>query len=277
MNIAFPAVVVVLLTLPGVLFNAAYRKGVFPRTPFRFDSVQNEILKGLAAASLIHVVGVVAVEFTGKEVDFSAVLALLAGWPPVGEDSIREYVSSVTGFPLSVFAYVIATSIAGAGLGISLHLLVRCNYYDLTNEWLRFDNEWYYLFSGERIAFEAASKEEAGRLMKEIEAVFVSVVVEQGDQPIIYWGVLSDYFFRGGELDRIELVYAERRRLCDDTPTRSREPGSDVPKGTSSSSTADKNAPSRNGRFYPIEGDYFVIRSQHIKTINVDYLQYEVE
>lgn len=47
MGLAFPALVVLLLLLPGVLLSYAYRRGFFRRTPVTLGPIRNEIGPGI--------------------------------------------------------------------------------------------------------------------------------------------------------------------------------------------------------------------------------------
>jgi hypothetical protein len=108
-------------------------------------------------------------------------------------------------------------------------------------------------------------------------------VVEQGEDSILYWGLLSYYFFdRTGTLDKIVLTDAQRRFL---TPESDREPDSSDNGETDSSDegesnpsgdmeTEDVDLPLSSDRYYSIRGEYFVIEYEGVKTLNVEY--YEV-
>jgi hypothetical protein len=79
-------------------------------------------------------------------------------------------------------------------------------------------------------------------------------VVHHSDADYVYKGVVTDFFYdREGHLDRVYLIVAARRKLADDR------------KGEAIGSAESE------ARYYPIEGDYLVLRYSEMSTINIDY------
>ncbi|TFW16640.1 hypothetical protein E4L96_15965 [Massilia arenosa] len=108
---------------------------------------------------------------------------------------------------------------------------------------------WYYLLTG--ADFKAGEKPDMVR---------VSAIVEVGKEPILYVGGLDDFFFAAdGQLDRIVLQQVVRRPLS-----------SDKPAAVSHCGNAEE---AESGRFYPIDGDYLVIRYSDVKTLNVQFIK----
>lgn len=261
MNIAFPALVVTLLVLPGILFRYAYRKGFFARSPSSLSTLQDEVASGILGALILNGVAVGLVSaFSRAAIGFEALLALLAGWPPVEAGRIGGYLDAVAGHASSILTYLLCVNGAGLLSGYLIHAGVRRYHLDLRYDFLRFNNEWYYTFSGEARVFDVKQEKRSVRsirkfLSTEIDFVFVSIVVSQEEGAVLYWGVLNDYFFdTAGRLDKIVLESAQRRSFADD---EEKQQGETLP-------PADK-------RFYKIRGSYLVIRQQNIRTLNVGY------
>ncbi|WP_457653826.1 hypothetical protein [Rhodocaloribacter sp.] len=146
------------------------------------------------------------------------------------------------------------------GLGYGAHWIVRKYRLDLRWDALRFDNDWYYLFTGESRAFDIPEKERTRERLRalfeeeQIVYVFIAAVVEQAGSAFLYWGILSDFFFDpAGKLDRIILQSAQRRSLARD---RKEE---------------DTRLPYESEVFYPIRGHYFVLPFANIRNLNVEY------
>ena len=87
----------------------------------------------------------------------------------------------------------------------------------------------------------------------------IGAVVCLGSSAYLYTGVLVEYFLDDqGQLNRLVLASAARRPLSDDQ---------------ASEGGADQGQPLVDEeRFYPIEGDYFVLRYSEVLTLNVRYL-----
>ena len=62
MNVALPALAVLLLILPGILITYTYRKGFSWRSPIRLGSLQNELGLGIVFALSLHAIGINAAQ-----------------------------------------------------------------------------------------------------------------------------------------------------------------------------------------------------------------------
>jgi hypothetical protein len=245
-NVAFSALLVFLLLLPGFLFRTYFKRAekvVLDIKPFG----QAAIDAFLAALVLDLVWYWGAALVTGYRVDFKALLTLVAGDKSANLDSAIAEVATDPWHPGIFFAslYVFAI-IAGFGLryAVTRWRLDRRGA-PLAN-FLRFDTPWYYLFTG----YDRATPP---------DGVAIGAVVCLGSTAYLYTGVLVEYFLDDqGQLNRLVLASAARRPLSDDQ---------------ASESGADRDQPLvYEERFYPIEGDYFVLRYSEVLTLNVRYL-----
>ncbi|MEX1026432.1 MAG: hypothetical protein WD049_00270 [Candidatus Paceibacterota bacterium] len=248
MNIAFPAVIILLLTLPGILFIYSYRRG-FWRTPVSLGPVQDELGKGIIAALIINVIVANGIEAVSDwTIDYQALAMVLSGWSGVDERAYSAHIEVLAGYPNQVVAYFMVVTLLGTVGGFALHKTVRWLKFDLMFDHFRFNNEWYYLFQGESRVFDVPQKQRTRStiielMSHEIGFVFISAAVEQAGATYLYWGVLSEYYFtKAGELDR--LVLREVQQVVD---------------------------PVDNEQFYPLRGDYLVLRYADIKNLNIDY------
>ena len=261
MDFAFPALVVFVLVLPGVLLSYAYRRGFFQRSPVSFNTLSSEVARSVLFALLLHTGALLVLGgLSGADVDYEAALLLLAGHAGPATAEGRAALQAVAHHPGPIAAYVLLTNLAGILLGYTLHAAVRHTRSDLRWDVLRFKNTWHYLFTGEALAFgipqRERSYEKIRRLLDEgVDLVFVSAVVEQAGEPFLYWGVLSDFYFDvAGRLDRIVLEEAQRRPLRADRAVGE-----------------DDVVPPLDARFYQIRGDYLVLPYAHIKNLNLEY------
>jgi hypothetical protein len=111
---------------------------------------------------------------------------------------------------------------------------------------VRFSNEWFYLLKAEITQFSETDNVEG----EHIGTILGAVVHHKEDY--LYTGIVIDYFFdKEGNLDRVILKEASRRLLCDDKTT---------PSGLASNP------------YYPIDGNYVVLRYSEMSTIGLRYL-----
>jgi len=270
MGLAFPALVVLLLLLPGVLLSYAYRRGFFRRTPVTLGPIRNEIGPGIVWALALHAI-------------FLPLLYWGFGWQPdlqffLGLADVADNAEAASPLErpavIQLFWYLVGTNAFALLAGWGVHGVIRKGRLDLRYDWLRFSNEWYYLFSGEARIFQSPQADRDVSSIRtffdtdDLDLVYVSMVVDQGNGPVLYWGVLADYFFDAdGSLEKIVLERAQRRDMSDDD--ESLKGGDD----SSDSEQESRKRPIEDERFYPIRGHFLIIRYQDVINLNIEYLR----
>lgn len=247
MNIAFPAVLIILLALPGVIFNR--RRSVSGR--FRSQrQILDEIFPSLGVACAAHLVWVLGCYLlsgqTGLFVDTEAVLLLAAGRTGAQQHSV-EAIQAISDHPVAVFLYFST-------------LLVACYY--AGSIYRR-----YLLRQGGAVRaltmFSAEDESQARRFAEwaqvlpldlPAESVACTTIVASvtvGSQSYLYAGMLKKVFWNEttGEPEWFQLSSTLRREIAADrTP-------------------ADNNAE----RWYTVEGESFLIRFSEVDTLNLIY------
>lgn len=273
MNIAFPALFVLLLLLPGVLLSYSYRRGFFQRSPVTLGPIRDEIGRGIVLAVIIHPLALLLVDlFTGWTPSTRVFLAVFAEVGTVETEAVsRQLVGGLW--------YLVGTNVGAAVVGSLAHGGVRWWNLDLRYNRFRFSNEWHYLFSGEARVFKVDEEERTIASIEEsldwdFEFVFVSVVVVMDpNTPVLYWGVLSDYFFdASGRLEKIVLEGAQRRPLLSEGDRTS---GQSAPQGEEEPEAP--RMPPESERFYSVRGAYLVVQYENVQTLNVEYMVFDQE
>ena len=256
MNVAFSALLVFLLLLPGFLFRTYFKRAekiVLDVKPFG----QAAIDAFLAAIVLDLVWYWIAVLVTGTRADFPTLFTLIAGEKSAELESAIARIAADPWRPGLFFVTLFAFSVLAAFL---LRRIVTRWRLDrrgaaLAN-FLRFDTPWYYLFTG----YDRASPP---------NGVAIGAVVTLGGTAYLYTGVLVEYFLDDqGQLNRLVLASAARRPLSEDA-LQDDEGLTD--EWVETERRVGEAGPAEE-RFYPIEGDYFVLRYSEISTLNVRYL-----
>lgn len=259
MNLAFSSALLFVAILPGILIRYFYRRG-FWQSPVHLSGALNEIYYGVLLAVPIQLAAWWAVG-ARLGLDVSRFIVLLTGG--LGSDP-RTVTEPVSAHILTIGLYHLLLNAAAALVGLIAHVTVRGAHLDLRWKTFRFNNPWYYSLSGEASLI-ARMEEGAGYPgRKRANAwlsnvrVTVSVLVLLGSEVVLYHGSLDRYEFgRDGNLTRLVLRDAYRRRFADDTEG---EPP------TSNTTIAD------DPRFYRIVGDHVVIDAKDTRTINVRYV-----
>ncbi len=255
MNVAFPAVVLALLVLPGVVFRYTYSRGSWGWTsPVSFRSVSDELAYGAIFAVALHYLWLLLAHLIGYSADFYSLLAFLTGNFGPNDSAYNHVLLSVARNASAIGFYFLSLIGFSAVSGRLSHALVRKLELDRNTQVLRFKNEWYYLLSGEVLSF--AEGEQA----RTVDGVFLSAVIDHGDQSFLYRGIVRDWSFDSdGNLETIRLTLAHRRSLADDLTSKSPAKVGEYVKA--------------DDRYYEIRGDVFIIRYSEVRTINLDYFQ----
>lgn len=209
MNIALPALLTFLLLLPGILLSYSYRRGFFSRSRVTLGPLRDEIGVGIVWGLVLHPIAIVFASSTGLwEPDAFFLFEVFAG-------AEVEATSEAEGRVLGLVYYLVAVNLSTLTAGWCAHAIVRRYHLDILFEWLRFDNEWHYNFSGEARLFSAADDAERfwnrwRDLRRESKAellrIHCTAIVIVGDESFVYGGRLSRYHYgKAGQLDRIVL------------------------------------------------------------------------
>lgn len=246
MNFVLSALVLALLLLPGGLFRYGYlrfhKRGHAPSNLNLSDNL-GWLLAGTLA---IQALAVWLLNQLGGTVRYDLLLPMLTG--QFGQDG-RYLNQLIAALPISApwaLLYVAATSFGAYTLGAGLSLIVSRTNADLSVPFLRFPSEWNYTLDSEANAITVGGD----RILPD---VYFSTVVELKDHSYLYRGIIDSWMLDDkGNLDRVALLSAHRRRLDDDRP-----PG------------AGPSDP--DSRYYPIAGDLLFLRMGECKTVNVQY------
>lgn len=257
MEFAVSALFLLILLLPGFIIQATYTKGFWRwNSPTSNVSLTEQIPVAVVLASMLHAVWAGIAAALGQYVNIRTTLMFLLGSYGHDEEYFAEALTSVTEHPYKIFFYFITLYAVAAGLGYLCHHIVREQKWDRSTRLLRFNNEWFYLLSGEITEFY-----EFPEVLPKVDGVYLTAVVHHSDSDYLYRGIVADFFFdKTGNLDRVLLRLAHRRALSAD-----REEDQDF-----SEEQIDK-------RYYHIEGDFFLLKYSEMSTINIDYFFVEDE
>lgn len=245
MNVALPALVVFLLLLPGFIFRTRLKRA--ERTSLDYSPFGQVAAEAVLWVVILHLVWLAAsYQFFGRQLDATTLLRLLAS-DAAGQAKAAEAVSGQFKWIAAYFvtilfgAYAIPTGIRAV---ISKYRLDRIG--SPFSSIFRFHQApWYYLLTGADFGED-----------DQPDLVVVSAIVEVGKDTMLYTGYLDEFFVDAeGQLDRLILQEAMRRPI------------------TSDKEVANPDAWHDHSRFYPVDGDYFVLRYSEAITLNVQYVK----
>jgi hypothetical protein len=245
MNVAFPALVAFLILLPGFVFRS--RLKLAERTSLDYSPFGQIVTEGIFWAVAAHTLWLsLTYFFLSRTVDPTLLLKLL-----VSEQNGQSAATAAVGRDFGwVSAYFITLLFASYAMARLARILVTR--YRLDREGARFNSvfrfhlaPWYYLLTGADF--------KTGEVP---DFIVVSAIVNVAGKAYLYTGILEEFFVDAeGKLDRLVLQEVMRRPIASDKPVQEAE------------------ASEASSRFYPIDGDYFVLRYSEAITLNVEYVK----
>jgi hypothetical protein len=240
MSLAVTTLTLIFLLAPGLACRDGYYSGAFSQRYFK-TTFTDVLLAAIVPAVLIHVLAYYAIVRDYYHIDAKTIGILLSGVTEPKE--VKEAFSTLSYNAKEIVIYLLSVSVIAWGVGIGLRVIIRGLRWDRKCPWMRFRNEWHYLFTGEILDFpgQPASPEA-------VDFVYVDALVDCDEGSVLYSGILAEHFLgKDGGLNKIYLSDTKRRYLKEDAK----------------SSVTDK--------YYEMPGDLFVIPYDKIINLHVTY------
>lgn len=256
MNIAFQALLLFILLLPGLILRSTYngrisKELVLPENypPFSREAVRIFLYAVVLQASWVALSNAVYAPW-GIGVDLYSIVYMLMG--NYSEASLEQRViHAVVREPLLPLIYFLSLYVVSAVIGFQSHRMIRSRGLDKKYNFFRFNNEWHYLLTGEVREFPDVFDDP-----REVDFVIVSAVVDVAGRAVLYIGVVVDYSLDGkGNLKHLRLKRAFRRDLEKDRD----------------SNHGERTSVGDDSRYYKIEGDFFVLDCANARNLNIEY------
>lgn len=243
MNIALPALVVFILLLPGFIARSRIKRA--ERLSLDYSPFGQVVTEAVLWAIALHLLWIgLAQVLTPREFRPEGLFRLFSTEAATQARAL-EALAAQAGWLAFYFVSLFAASALGPLLVRRLIVRYRLDRSGAPLAALfRFSGApWYYLLSGADFAEDEVP-----------DMIAVSAVVDVAAVPYLYVGILEDYFLTpDGELDRLILRQVMRRPFSAD-----KAPGS-----------SDRDL----SRFYPVDGDCFVLRYREAITLNIEYIK----
>jgi hypothetical protein len=198
-SVAFSAVVLLLIFLPGFILRRVYLSYPFSRK-YSVSSPFDDVPAILIALVLQGVMIIVIGHYWHYEIDYKALGVFLVGahLDQAQFDAfanIRDHFIAIAEYNLVLWAVAAVLGFMARWLVVKLDL-------DLRFRVLRFSNDWYYLLTGRQWFLEQGT---------DFDFVWLDLLVETGGSTILYSGRLHSYFLApDGGLDSICLADAQK-------------------------------------------------------------------
>ncbi|MCD6046494.1 MAG: hypothetical protein K0S08_141 [Gammaproteobacteria bacterium] len=237
MSIAFPTILIFFLILPGFIFNLYFYN--IENTQLSYAPLTRKTVSSVFAAMLLNLFGFpFLVYFSHGALNTSLLFTVLSAIPSGPYETALHTLGD--DFSILLIYFVLLSLFAYITAIVFRWLIKR---FDLEHiGFFRLDNPWYYLFSG--YDWKSGTP----------DFVMIAATLQLGNDVYLYVGILEDYFFDDkGNIDRLVLTDVKRRKIGLDK----------------------HQVPAGEARFYPVDGDYFVLKYAEAKNLNVQFIQLE--
>jgi len=204
MNIATVSLVIFLILSPAILSRRIYFTKELSKS-FTSKNTLRELFSSVFLAGLLHSIWIWIVEGLGHKIDFQIIFKLL-----FNANSISDY-SNITDNIYRIIIYFISLTLLSMLVSYLFRNTVRVYAWDRKTNFLRYDNNWYYLFSGE--VWDIPSYNDSEISSNDIRHRIVDILVNSDDGQTIYRGNLVDYQLdKDNSVEYIVLSYPEKKK-----------------------------------------------------------------
>ena len=282
MNFLFGALLLIIILLPGVILRVSYLSTPYGKKTFRF-SVVDELILSLIPTLILQGTGYALTNYFIKGIDEKRLYYLFINNEKVFQDPLPD--SHILFF----FLYTLVLCAIAIYAGYLLRRRVQKQKLDIRFPFLRFYNDWHYIFRGLILEFPGHAGDS-----KNVDNVWVDVVTINKDDTYLYSGLLKEYVLTKDDgLDRIYLTNVQRRKLVVEQPVEESEEDEELPdepeevidydidfKDIESNDELIKQLEEMEKEvgddWYYMPGDYFVIPYSEIKNINISYYKEKI-
>jgi len=239
MNIAFPALLIFLLILPGLIFNSAFYK--IENIPLTYVPFTKKTIISAVVTLILHTIGLlVLTSIVHHSLSVKPLLVLISGVQGKEYSAVLSALTMGQLFYSAIYLLIIYFTAYICGRFFRLLIIqFELDRYPI----FEIDSPWYYLFKG----YEWEDGKPGG--------VQIAAILEMSGKCFLYVGILQNFFLNSdGNIDRLVLTNAMRRKIYKDK--KPDEPKTDLSK-----------------RFYPIDGNYFVLKYAEVKNLNVQFIK----
>lgn len=280
MNLAFPALCILLLVIPGILFRKSYSRGALfffakggqaagNKYPTSNLPLTEEIGVSLVAAILLHVIWMSLWSFVTRwtdptfELNYEMLLYVLHGGLDSKDPLYKETLQFLARRHEVLTWYFLSLYLVSGFAGRLSLWAVRSLRLDLNFMFLRLEDQWFYFLFGE--IFQFAEFKRFVPNTPQISGTYVSVVVAHEGADVLYKGFLWDFYLdKSGNLDRLLLHNVIRCQFKPD--------GSDEMKDEEGQDPDDRiRIVDRVWEFERISSQIFTVKYADCKTLACSY------
>ena len=239
MNLAISSLIIFIIVSPAILARRIYFTKELSKSFVSRNTLQ-EIFSSIFLSFVLHFLWLSFVKVIGYDVDYTIIFQLF-----FNPQSILDY-SNITNNIHNIFSYFISLAIVSTFFGFIIRNTIRVYKLDRKSTLLRYDNTWYYIFSGEVLDIEKYNKNKT-ITSDSIEQRVVDVLTKSDEKYVLYRGNLIDYQLSSSNSVDFIVLTSPRKQIIGESETK------------------------------VISSNYFIIPYTEVLNINIKYLEVDIE
>ncbi len=261
------------IIIPGILFRRFFFYGEFSKQFNTKDPVLHSIFFSVIPGIVIQIIAFIIYNFSlGFDSSFLDVFTIFRDITSDGTNDTEEATKTfINNDIITFFLYSLGVFLFASFSGWFCSRIIRVLNWDKKYKLFRYNNQWYYIFSGEVLnmkKFEEAHKfsfknnkgHEQDTLMTYAD-ILVSVS-EQNDRKELYTGYVVDYDLKSDDISQLDKIY-----LIDTHRYKKKEKVID----NNGEEIIDEN-PTLSRNRLRVPGDIFVLNANKIVNLNLTYI-----
>jgi len=269
---------IILIVIPGLLFQRFYFQGEFSKQFTTKDSVYKSVFYSIIPGILIQLISYLLYiwirqpEFSNSDLIciFKELLSKNDSYSDITNNFIEKGIVTFIIHEFIVFVIAIC-------LGYLSYLVIRTTKLDISLKILRFKNQWYYVFSGEFKSFKKFKKAKIFfNEKKAIDSILkptsknqfqyypvrADILLKENSEANLYTGYIIDYDLNYDNINDLDKLYLFRTYRYRDTKDSDKENNRIKIVGSKAK--------------VPISGDVFLIDAKNILNLNLTFIPHSV-
>jgi ABC-type multidrug transport system fused ATPase/permease subunit len=261
------------IVIPGILFRRFFFYGEFSKQFNTKDPVLHSIFFSIIPGIVIQVISFIIYNLSlGFDSSYLDVFTIFRDITSDGANGIQEPTKNfLNNNIITFFIYSTIVFIFASFSGWFSSRFIRVLNWDKKYKLFRYNNQWYYIFSGEVLnmkkfedAHNVSFKNNKGQVQDTLMTyadILVSVS-DQNDRKELYTGYVVDYDLQSDDITQLDKVY-----LIDTHRYKKKEKNTDK----DGLAVIDEN-PTQSRNRLKVPGDIFVLNAKKIVNLNLTYI-----
>ncbi|OCB77337.1 hypothetical protein [Flavobacterium crassostreae] len=261
------------IVIPGIIFRRFFFYGEFSKQFNTKDPVLHSVFFSIIPGIVIQIITFISYNLSiGFDASYLDVFTIFRDITSDGTNGTQKATKNFINNELvGFFWYSIGVFVFASFSGWFCSRLIRTLKWDKKYKLFRYNNQWYYIFSGEvlnmkkfedahHVSFKSNKGQEQDTLMTYAD-ILVSVS-EQNDRKELYTGYVVDYDLKSDDITQLDKIYLI------DTHRYKKKEKNIYKKGVESKEVEPKQSRNR----LKVPGDIFVLNAKNIVNLNLTYI-----